>query len=741
MFGQAQLSQTLPHERYRAPGEVPTPNSHTALWEMTAGSMSSERILIIEDESVVALDLRQRLEHLGYQVVGHATRGETGIELALDTKPDLIMMDIKLRGALDGIEAAQRIREAIDIPIVFLTAFADQETIRRAAHTGPFGYMLKPFDEQLLTINIEVALYKHRMEQALRASEERYELAIRGANDGIWDWDLRNNRLYFSPRWKEMLGYSDGEVGESLADWLRLAHPDDRDGLRTAMEDHLQGLVPHLQIEHRMVKKDGETIWVLTRGLATSDRSGNPTRMSGSQTDVTERKRMEEQLLHDAFHDTLTGLPNRALLMDRLERAMERGRRFPDDRFALMFLDLDRFKMVNDSVGHTAGDEFLVQISRRLSRLMRSTDTTARMGGDEFVILLEGVVDLQDVRVVAERVLEALKVPVDVAGQKIIPSASIGIVFGEPYYERAADMLRDADIAMYRAKERGKACYEVFEPGLRKRLLVSLEMETLMRQSLDKMNSGSGPAEFELHYQPIITLEDKRIIGFEALLRWHPKDYPPLSPVSFVPVAEESGLIIPLGEWILNEACRQMKEWQARFPSQPAQFVSVNISGRQFSHPDLLPQIKKALQYSGLQPASLRLELTESYLMENTIKARVLLEELQAMGVLVCIDDFGSGYSSLSYLHRFPVHTIKIDRAFIHHMQNGARSLDIVQTIIQLARDLQLDAIAEGVETEEQLQQLRNFQCRYAQGYLFSKPQPAQGISELLEKAGNNEAA
>ncbi len=696
--------------------------------------MNSERILIIEDESVVALDLRQRLENLGYQVVGHATRGEKGVQLALETKPDLIMMDIKLRGALDGIEAAQRIRAEIDIPIVFLTAFADQETIRRAALTGPFGYLLKPFDEQLLSINIEVALYKHRMERALRESEERYELAIRGANDGIWDWDLRTNKLYFSPRWKAMLGYADSEVGDSLADWLRLAHPDDRESLRTALEDHLQGLVPNLQIEHRMLQKNGGVIWVLTRGLATRNQKGEPTRMSGSQTDITERKRMEEQLLHDAFHDALTGLPNRALLIDRLERSMERSRRFPDDRFALLFLDLDRFKMVNDSVGHAAGDELLVQIARRLARLMRSTDTTARLGGDEFVILLEGVVDLQDVRTVAERVLQSLKQPVEVAGQKIVPSASIGIVFGETYYERAADILRDADIAMYRAKERGKACYEVFEPGLRKRLLVSLEMETLMRQSLDKLQNGITPAEFELHYQPIITLDDQKIIGFEALLRWHPKDYPPLAPTTFIPVAEESGLILPLGEWILNEACRQMKTWQERFPTQPAQFISVNISSRQVAQANMLEQIKAALTSSGLEPGSLRLELTESYLMEHTIKARVLLEELEAMGVKVCIDDFGSGYSSLSYLHRFPVHTIKIDRSFIHHMQNGPRNLDIVQTIIQLARDLKLDAIAEGVETEEQLEQLKSFQCRFAQGYLFSRPQSADAISELLAK-------
>ncbi len=707
-----------------------TPQTHRAI------DMSSERILIVEDESVVALDLRQRLENLGYQVVGHATRGEKGVQLALETNPDLIMMDIKLRGGLDGIEAAQQIRAERDVPIVFLTAFADQETIRRAALTGPFGYLLKPFDEQLLSINIEVALYKHRMERALRESEERYELAIRGANDGIWDWDLRTNKLYFSPRWKAMLGYADDEVGNTLADWLRMAHPNDREGLRTALEDHLQGLVPQLQFEHRMLHKDGSVMWVLTRGLATRNAKGEAMRMSGSQTDITSRKRMEEQLLHDAFHDTLTGLPNRALLMDRLERAMERSRRFPNDRYAVLFLDLDRFKMVNDSVGHAAGDEFLVQIAQRLTRLMRATDTTARLGGDEFVILLEGVVDLQDVRTVAERVLEALKAPVEIAGQKIIPSASIGIVFGEPFYERAADVLRDADIAMYRAKERGKACYELFEPGLRKRLLVSLEMETLMRQSLDKMQSQVEPAEFELHYQPILTLEGQQIIGFEALLRWHPKEYPPLSPSTFIPVAEESGLIIPLGEWILNEACQQMKTWQLQFPHDPAQFISVNISPRQFTSNALLGHIKHALESSGLSPDSLRIELTESYLMENTIKARVLLEELEAMGVRVCIDDFGSGYSSLSYLNRFPVHIIKIDRSFIQHMQNGARSLDIVQTIIQLARDLHLEAIAEGVETVEQMDQLKGFQCRYAQGYLFSKPQPASVISELLAKAG-----
>jgi diguanylate cyclase (GGDEF)-like protein len=448
--------------------------------------------------------------------------------------------------------------------------------------------------------------------------------------------------------------------------------------------------------------------------------------MSGSQSDVTERKLVEQQLLHDALHDGLTGLPNRALFLDRLDRTIARARRNGNYSFSVLFLDLDRFKIVNDSLGHHLGDSLLTAFGMRLLKLLRSSDTLARLGGDEFVILLDELGNVSDAVLIAEKIQEDLKQPFNLNDQSVYISASIGVVTDTSGYEKPEDILRDADIAMYRAKADGKARHALFDPKLRERAITRLELEGDLRQALNNQ-------EFTVLYQPILLLETGKISGFEALLRWYHPARGSISPVDFIPVAEETGLILPIGRWVLKEACNQLRTWQGRFPSDPPLTMSVNISGRQFVQPTILEQIQQILDETKLDPRTLKLEITESLLMENTEAVRATLTRLRQMGIQVLIDDFGTGYSSLGYVQQFPIDTIKIDRIFVNQMSVKNSQLDLVGTIVELAHKFGMNTIAEGVETEEQLNLLKKLDCKFGQGWLFSKALSIDKVESLLE--------
>lgn len=443
------------------------------------------------------------------------------------------------------------------------------------------------------------------------------------------------------------------------------------------------------------------------------------------QQEVAERRRVEEQLTHDALHDSLTGLPNRVLFLDRLERAIAYTRRRADYPFSVLFLDFDQFKVVNDSLGHTAGDQLLVSIARRLEVCLRSSDTVARLGGDEFVILLEDTKDVNAVTQAAQRIQEELRLPFYLDGHKIFMTASIGIVLNLIGYDRPEEVLRDADIAMYRAKALGKARYEIFDASLRTRAISRLEIENDLRRALENN-------EFVLHYQPILSMQSERIIGFEALIRWNHPQRGLLFPQEFIPVAEESGLIISIGRWVLYEACRQMRKWQENFPQTPPLIINVNISGKQFTQQDFVDQIEQVLGTTGLNANSLRLEITETVLIDHSSLATMIFEKLHSLGVHLQIDDFGTGYSSLGYLQHFPIQTIKIDRSFITQMHQTGRNSELVKTMLLMAHDLGMDAIAEGVETEEQLNELKRLRCKYVQGYLFSRPLDAAAAARFL---------
>ncbi|HXV85521.1 MAG TPA: EAL domain-containing protein, partial [Gemmatimonadales bacterium] len=522
------------------------------------------------------------------------------------------------------------------------------------------------------------------------------------------------------------LGLESGAVASTLDAWMSRVHPDDLVRVETEMARHREGRSPHFESEHRLRHADGSYRWVLARGLAVRSDTGAATRIAGSLTDVTARKTVEEQILHDAFHDALTGLPNRAFFISLLDRAMKRTRRRADYLYAVLFVDFDRFKLVNDSFGHVVGDRLLVAVAQRLKGCLRPGDVVARLGGDEFTILLDDIRDVSDATRVAERIQQELATPFDLEGHEVFTTASIGIALSTATYDRPEYHLRDADLAMYRAKARGKACYEMFDQTLHARAVAQLRLETDLRRAIER-------EEFRLRYQPIMDLRSGSIAGFEALVRWQHPERGIVSPGEFIPVAEETGLIVPISRWVLETACRQMSVWIRRFTEVPRLSISVNLSARHFQDPHLVQQIMDVLQTTGLAPTNLKLEITESVLMHDPESHMAAIRSLRSAGVQMQIDDFGTGYSSLSYLQRFSIDALKIDRSFISAAQ-GEESWDIVQTIITLARDLGVNVIAEGVETTDQANRLKALHCDYGQGYLFREPVDAETAETMLHQ-------
>ncbi len=561
--------------------------------------------------------------------------------------------------------------------------------------------------------------------EQMQMHEQRYELAFQASNDGIWDWNLSSGSLYFSAQWKAMLGYSD-EIGSQPEAWFDRIHPEDLYWVKRDLNAHLAGVSDRFESEHRMLHQDGQYRWVLSRAQASRNRLGEAVRLVGIQTDISGLRHIEAKIVRNAHYDPLTGLPNRVLLMERLHHAGELTIRRSDYVFAVLFIDLDRFKMINDSLGHAVGDQLLCEISARLADCLRPHDTVARLGGDEFVILLEDVKSQDNVMLVAERIMQSLSAPFNLESREIFTSASIGITFSSRGFNRPEELLRDADLAMYGAKTKGRGRYAVFHPKMHSSAVALLEMENDLRRAVER-------DELQLYYQPIISLRSNRLMGFEALIRWQHPQQGLISPAQFVPIAEETGLIVPIGRWVLRQACLQMRQWQQQFPDWSRLTVNVNLSSKQFS-PHLAEQVEQILTETGLEPNYLKLEITESVLMSHAESAIVTLGQLKQLGIQLAIDDFGTGFSSLSYLHRLPIDTLKVDRSFIQRVDSDGEQLAIVRTIVSLAWNLGMDVVAEGVETLKQLAQIRSLRCEYGQGYLFSKPLNVEAIAALLSQ-------
>jgi len=583
---------------------------------------------------------------------------------------------------------------------------------------GPVEYR----GRRALWSSIRDATDRIRVVDALRTSEERYRMLFDASPQAMWVFDSETLRfLAVNDAAVKRYGYSRDEfLGMTIAD---IRPPEDVPGLQDQLQRLAEG-APSLANIWRHRKATGELLDVEVTSHAI-ELSGRKARLVVS-IDVTERLRAEEKLWHAAFYDALTGLPNRALFMERLGMALERSKGRGRGGFAVLFLDLDRFKVVNDSLGHRAGDQLLIQISRRLERTRRAGDTVARLGGDEFAVLVEGVENASDAARVAERVQRELSMPFEIDGQEVFTSASIGIALGGgPLQVRPEDMLRDADTAMYRAKGLGIAKHAVFDVTMHDRAVAVLQLENDLRRAIER-------GELRVQYQPIVALGSGRIMGFEALARWHHRQRGTIPPAEFIPLAEETGVIGSLGRWILQEACTQMRRLQAAHPRLPALTLSVNVSGRQVLQPDLVEQIDDTLRATGLDARSLRLEITESVLVENAAAATRCLMRLRQLGLQLCIDDFGTGYSSLSYLHRLPIDLLKIDSSFVRTMGSDEKNRRIVETILLLGRNLGVEVVAEGVETSAQASALHRLGCGLVQGYLFSHPLDIEDAAALV---------
>lgn len=559
-------------------------------------------------------------------------------------------------------------------------------------------------------------------QKILSHSEKRFRSLVQNASDVIMVINAEGEISYVTVSAHRVLGYLPEDlVGTNVGN---LVDTDNTVQLQNFVGDCLKASNISQLVELPFKHQDGHSCYV---ELISNNLLNDP-HVSGivlTLRDINERKQAVEILRHHAFHDPLTNIPNRALFTEHLQQAVKQAKINEDYTFAVLFLDLDRFKLVNDSLGHKIGDELLCAVARRVEACLSARDTIARLGGDEFALLLHNIQDIEQVQDIAEQIKQKLSLPFHLSGHELFISTSIGIAIGSKANSWLDDILRNADIAMYRAKALGRATYEVFDKIMHVQVAQRLQLETDLQRAV-------AQSEFIVHYQPIVYLKSRRITGFEALVRWQHPTRGLVFPSDFIPLAEETGLIVPIDWWVMHEACRQMHAWQTQFPSNSPLTISVNISSKQFLQPDLINQIQQLLQEIGLSPSSLKLEITESVLVENTESVAATLTQLQALGIQISLDDFGTGYSSLSYLYHLPINTLKIDHSFIHNMDVEVTKVELIRTIIALAWNLGMNVVAEGVETKQQMYQLKMLKCDSAQGYLFSKPLNAEMTQTLI---------
>ncbi len=684
--------------------------------------------ILVVDDNELNRDALACLLRLQQYEVHSAACGQEALSLIHTQSFDLVVLDIEMPG-LTGLEVLTQIRtlrNRTDLPVIMLTARTHGPDVVEAFSLGANDYLTKPIDCPVALARIGTHLSHKRVIESLRESQERYTLAVNGANDGLWDWNLATNEVYWSPRWKSMLGYADDDIGVTPDEWLDRLHHDDWTRVRQTIAEHIARGTGHFESEHRLRHRDGTYRWVLCRAAAIRNTAGVATRFAGSLTDITEAK----------LADGLTGLPNRVLFLDLLDRAISRTARKSDYQFALVILGLDRFKTVNHSLGLALADRLLVEVAHRLQACLRANDavthgghgfTLARLGGDEFTVLLDDIHDASDAVRVAERLRGALQKPFVVEGHDVFVSASAGITMSRSGYTDPEDILRDAAIALHRSKEESTTGCEMFDIAMRDRAVSRLRVETDMRQAIER-------GAFEVHYQPIVAIRGGTLAGFEALVRWRHPTQGLIDPAEFIPIAEDTEMIVLIGRQVLAQSCRQMVEWQQQFGTAAPRVICVNVSSKQFADDDLINQVQNVLLESGLHPSSLKLEITESAFLGDFRRAQMTLRRLQMLGVAWSLDDFGTGYSSLSYLHRLHVDTVKVDRSFVSRIGLDEGS-EMVRVIAGIAHNLGMDVVAEGVETVDQLEWLRAIGCEYAQGYYFSRPVDVTTATGLIASA------
>jgi diguanylate cyclase (GGDEF)-like protein/PAS domain S-box-containing protein len=811
--------------------------------------MLASKIMIVEDEGIIAMDIRSQLEGFGYEVVATAFSGGQAISLANQHKPELVIMDIVLKGEMDGISAAQAITESLHIPIIFLTAYSDPATLLRAKATGAYGYLIKPFRPDELHASIEVALYKHQLERKLKDSEQWFARTLHCISDAVIATDAGGNIQFMNPVAEAATGWRQEEAkGRPVNELMTLLAESDRtivenpipkalkshavtgmdcavllvsksgeerpidDGAAPILDEdetllgavlvfrditerrqmetslrnseerfhsafdlaaigmalvavdggflqvngvlcnilgypeeellkanlrmftngdkhnkvldwHMHQLLadelPTFQIEvdcsHKIA---GKRVWVLLSASLVRNMANQPLYFIIQFQDITDRKFAEQQLAYIAGHDPLTGLLNRSQFHNSFTQTLASAQRY-EAKLALMLLDLDRFKLINDTLGHRLGDILLQEVSLRLRTSVRTEDVLARLGGDEFVVLLSGISSIDDIARLAQKTIDMLMQPFTIEGNDIVITASIGISVYPDDGDNSQLLLTHADTAMYLAKARGKNNFQFYTAEMTASSHERMIIERGLRHAI--INN-----ELRLHYQPQVDPISGLVVSVEALVRWQHPEWGLVSPDRFITVTEETGLIVPIGIWVLRTACLQAKAWQDN--DGPTTEVAVNLSPRQFLEKDLFQIIKQVLIETGLNPSSLELEVTESAVMQDPEKTLFVLQQLHELGVRLSIDDFGTGYSSLTYLRRFPIHSVKIDRSFVMDLPHDESSKTLVRTIIALAHELKLCVVAEGVETEDQLAFLKSHQCDLLQGYIYSRPVTAKQL-------------
>ncbi|RIL03947.1 MAG: hypothetical protein DCC71_14615 [Proteobacteria bacterium] len=687
-------------------------------------------VLVVDDDPTMRVLVAETLEPDGIEVA-ETPDGDAALALLHGRTPDLVLLDVEMPG-LDGFGVCERIRRVpggADLPVVMMTARDDVESIRRAYEAGATDFLTKPIPWLILAHRVRYLLRASANLAELRQSRARLANAQRLARMGSFQIDIPSLALHVSDELLDIYGLPPG-TAPGIGRLMRLVHPDDRAALEEASALCARGEKP-LHADHRIVLPGGTERILHSQARLVIGDEGRASHIEGTVQDVTERKRAEEQIRYLAYHDSLTGLGNRRLFKERLAMAVAQARR-GGWRAGVLFLDLDHFKRINDTLGHSVGDALLQGVADRLVLSVRESDAVARddmpsaisrLGGDEFTILLTAIDDVQDLAKVARRILESLARPFHLSGHEVVVGGSIGITAWPDDGDDVEALLRNADTAMYHAKEQGRNNYQFYAASMNAVALRRLILEGKLRRALEQ-------GEFELHYQPKVSLRSGRVSGLEALLRWRDPELGLVLPADFIPIAEETGLIDPMGAWALSAVCREIAALRARGVAPPP--VAVNLSAHQFRHGRLVEQVRRALRESALEPTALELEITESVLMQDEQRVVAALETLRGDGVAISIDDFGTGYSSLSYLRRLPVDVLKIDRSFVRDIERCADDAALAASIVTMARALRLRVVAEGVETEGQRRLLEQFGCDEIQGFLIAPALPLAQVEERL---------